>query len=233
MRPPVRGGAHPPTDDLIARLSDDLRPVRRLPSPARAFVLWLLLTAAILLGALALLGLRPELAPRLAGALGQEVVLLLAVGTVSGLLAFLAAIPGRESRPAVVAAVVAGLAVLAAAYAVGPPLPAGQSVAAGWRCGARTIAVALAPWLVLLAALRRGATLAPGRAGVLAAIAAFFVAAAVLRLVCPQDAREHLLLWHLGPVVLGLALSWLLGRSLLGRWQRPPDPPLGDAAGAP
>jgi hypothetical protein len=220
----TRGGAqHQPTGDLIARLSDDLRPVRRIPSPARAFVVWLVFAAAILLGALALLGLRPEVATHLAGALGPEVVLLLVVGTTSALLAFLAAIPGREPGAAIAAAAVACLAVLAAAYALGPSLPSEAALTAGWQCAARTIVVALAPWLLLLVALRRGATLVPARAGVLAAVAAFFVAAAVLRLVCPQDAREHLLLWHLGPVALGLMLSWLIGRSWLGRWRDAAD----------
>jgi hypothetical protein len=216
---PTHGGAHPPTDDLIARLSDGLHPVRRAPSPASAFALWLVLAAAVLIGALSVFGFRPEIAARLAAGLGPEVALLLAVGITSALLALLAAVPGREPRPVATAAAVGGLVLLAGVYALGPPLPSAQDVAAGWHCGARTVAIALAPWLVLLVAVRRGATLVPGRAGILAAVAAFFVTAAVLRMVCPQDARAHLLLFHLGPVVLGLIVSWLLGRRWLGSWR--------------
>ena len=45
-------------------------------------------------------------------------------------------------------------------------------------------------------------------------------AAAALQLVCPHDERWHLLVWHLGPVALGLVTSAALGAIWLSRWRR-------------
>jgi hypothetical protein len=212
-------GAPRSTDALIARLTADVVPVRRSWPPRARFALWLAVAAAALGAALALLGLRPDVGARLAGLLGPEIALLLAVGVADALLALLAAVPGREPSPALAAASLAGLVALAVLYGLEPAIAStGHRAADGWPCAVRTLAVAAVPWVVLLVAVRRGATLVPVRAGLLAAIGAYFVAAAALRLVCPLDAREHLLLWHLGPVLLGLVASLLVGRSWLARW---------------
>lgn len=216
----IEPDSHRPTAALIARLTAEVRPVRRSWPPSARFLGWLALELVVLGAALAVLGFRPGLAHDLGGVLGPEVALLLGLGLVNGLLALLAAVPGREPSPALAAASVIGLAGLAVVYACGPAIAqSGHRFGAGWPCAARTIAVAALPWLALLVVVRRGATLVPAQAGLLAASAAFFVSAAALRLVCPLDAREHLLVWHMGPVALGLVASLVIGRRWLARWR--------------
>ena len=131
----------------------------------------------------------------------------------SALLALLAAVPGREPERALpIGASVAMVAAIATLHASAPASPLGSAaVLEGWPCAARTLAVAAVPWVILLLAVRRGATIVPARAGLLAGAATLLVAAAVIRVVCPSDERWHLLVFHLGPVVLGIMASLAMG----------------------
>jgi hypothetical protein len=217
-------GRRVPTEALIARLASDLAPVSRRWPPRARLALWMSVLATVFVVAWLQLGVRPDLGSQLAGnAFGVEIALLLGVGIANAALALLASVPGRE--PALAAAVGSALATLGwvgVLYAGDPVMgaPTRQFVAMGWPCAARTIAVAAAPWLALLVAVRRGATLVPARAGLFAGFAAFLTAAAALRLSCPLDARDHLLVWHLGPVALGLGASFAIGYLWLARWRR-------------
>lgn len=214
----------PSTEDLIARLADEARPVRRIWSPSIRLAIWLGILGAILVAAVSMIGPRPDLAVKLGQiSFAGNIVVLLTVAVASAALALRAAVPGREPPIAASAGVIVlVLGVLAADYAnhVPSPVDGAPFVAMGWSCALATIVVAAVPLLVLLGAVRRGATFAPGFAGLLAGAAAFFAAAAALRLVCPLDERWHLLVWHLGPVALGLAASLGLGALWLSRWRR-------------
>jgi hypothetical protein len=70
----------------------------------------------------------------------------------------------------------------------------------------------------LLLAIRRGATLTPSLAGVLAGAASFSMAAVAMRVICSSDDRWHLLAWHLAPVALGVVLAGAIGARWLGGW---------------
>ena len=217
-------GRRAATEALIAELAGDLRPVRRAWSPRLRFAVWIAAQAAIVLAAAWILGLRPDVGEKIRQPEYAAVLALLFVtGAASALLALLAAVPGREPRRigALLAPGVA-MALLAAAFWDQPAVaePAAAFVSHGWPCAARAIAAALVPLVALLAAVARGATFAPGLAGVLAGAAGFLVSAAVLRLACPLDERWHLLVWHLFPVVAGLAASIALGAAWLSRWRR-------------
>lgn len=213
------------TAALIAALAAELPPVRRLWPPYARFALWLAVEACVVVAAVLAFGFRADIATRLAGAgFAAEVVLVAAVGVASALLALLAAVPGREPTPALAAGssvvVVAGLAFL---YASAPTVwydGGAQFVAMGWPCAVRTVAVAALPWLLLLIAVRRGATIVPGLAGLLSGSATFFIAAAAVRIACPSDERWHLVTFHLGPVALGAAASLVLGLAWLAGWRR-------------
>lgn len=221
--PPGTTGT-PDTDALIARLAAGARPVRRLRPPRERLLVWLALELAVLAAAALAFGTRPDLAAKLAQAsFAGEILLLLAVGLGSGTLALLAAVPGREpARAAVLGALAVVLLVLGASFAAEPTLGHGlhEWATIGWLCAVRTVAVAAVPWLALLLAARRGATLVPGLVGLLSAGAALLLAAITVRIACPLDERWHLLGFHLGPVVLGAALSAALGLAWLSRWRR-------------
>lgn len=215
---------HPATDELISRLAGEAHPVRRIRTPRTRFLLWLALQILVVAATGLALGLRPDAVSKLReAAFAAEIALLVTIGVVNAALALLAAIPGRE--PAVAAAlgslaVVLGALGVAYASEVAMGDTVRQFVAMGWPCAARTVAVAAVPWVVLLIAVRRGAPLVPGLAGVLAGIASFCIAAAELRLTCSLDARWHLLIWHLAPVAMGVSVSLAVGLYWLSRWRR-------------
>jgi len=216
----------PDTDTLIARLVAGAKPVRRLsPVPAR-LALWLAVQSALLIAAVLMLGLRPDLAAKLrALPFDSELVLLAVAGLASAVLALRAAVPGREPARALVAGAFAVVLIgIATGFAAEPSLgqALARTVAMGWPCAVKTLAVAALPWLVLMVAVRRGATLVPGLAGLLGGGATLCLAALAVRVTCPLDERWHLLGFHLGPVALGAALSLALGVAWLARWRRRP-----------
>ena len=94
-----------------------------------------------------------------------------------------------------------------------------QFIATGLGCATSTVGLAALPWCALLIAVRRGAPLAPARAGALLGAAAFFMAALLMRARCPLDERLHLLVWHALPVAGGTVLSAVVGLAWLRRWR--------------
>lgn len=82
--------------------------------------------------------------------------------------------------------------------------------------------LAALPWAVLLVGIRRGAPLAPMRAGLFAGAAAFSAATLLNRLWCASDEPLHLFVWHGLPLVMGPAVSAALGLAWLRRRDRAP-----------
>lgn len=206
-------------DRIVAALVADAAPVRRL-RPGRLFAFWLLVLAAVL--AAFLPRRRPDLAPALARpAFLADVLLLAGAGIAAAWLALRAALPDRPVHAAVDAVVLATGAVGIALFATGAPAPAAtltSFVAKGAVCAVLSLVMAALPWALLVAVERRGAPTRPLRAGLFAGAAALFAAAAGMRLGCAADDPVHLLVWHAGPVVLGVAGSAALGRAWLARW---------------
>jgi hypothetical protein len=208
--------------ETTQRLVDDLRPVRRLWSPGARTALWVALEALMLLYLLA---------TRARGDLGALLTMpgvlleLAAVVTASILLArlaFAAGVPGHAVHPGVrvvafACVALAGVHVLTLPFRTDLPLSA---FAAGAHCGAQTAVLAFVPWLVILVALRRAAPFRGALAGALAAGAAFLMAFAFQRLICPVDDMLHLLAWHGLPVVAAVLVSALVGALWLPRWRR-------------
>jgi len=209
--------------ELIERLVEDARPVAPLWSPAVRLALWLGLATVIFMLTVHA-GLRRDLGARLGDPLFcLELVTLLTGAVALAALAFRAAVPGREPGRREVG-VAAGLVALAAVLWLRLPMrtemPISEFVHVGSGCMARTVLLAAAPWAALLVALRRGAPLAPVTAALLAAGAAFVMAFAVMRLVCNLDELLHILVWHAGPILGGMAVSALIGVAWLSRWRR-------------
>ena len=213
MREHPGSPALPTSEQLINRLAGQLRPVRRLWPPSLRFVVIGLLQLVVLGVAGFALGIRDDVASMLHGdRLVVELASILALATACAVMALLIAIPGREpARRVAIGAM--GVAVLGLAISFAT-FPAGDStdfVGMGWPCAARTLAVAAVPWIVLVLAVRRGATLFPALAGMLTGTASLLFASASVRMSCPLDTAGHLLVWHLLPVILGVVASILVG----------------------
>lgn len=210
----------PPVHDaLVARLTADAHPVRRLWPPSVRLATWCGAVATVLAIA-AIAGLRQDLAT----AFGRpvyvlEIVLLVAAAASAATAALLVAIPGRDASPAPFTATL--LACLgAAAFALEPVAPGGTALA-GVRCAACIAMFGLLPWVALLFAVGRGAPLGGRAAGTYAGAAAVLIGAAAVRLACPIDGHLHLLAWHVTPAIAWIALFSLAGASWLVRRRAP------------
>jgi len=204
-------------DDLVA----DLRPVKRIWTPETNLGFWLAVELLVF-GLVASLALRMDVMGQLAHPLFLlELALLIAAGGLSAAMALLAAVPGREPSPGAVALALGLLAASLVCLHQEMPAAARTLASAPWgmSCALETIGIALVPWATLLFLARRGASLVPVVAGGLAGLAAFLLAAATMRVVCPVDNLWHLVIWHFSPVVIGLGLSSLIGVGLLRAWR--------------
>jgi hypothetical protein len=212
---------------LVDRLVADAGPVPQLwPWPLR-LALWSLLATTTFLGVALAAGL-PDLTARMWEPLfASEVGALLLAALWTAALALRASVPGREPSPvelALVVAIVGGAVTLGLMQTPAPRIDDATFVPEGLYCAGCVMAIATVPWLVLLAAIRRGAPLTVRLAGTLAGAAALLLACATTRIACPlSDERWHLLVWHILPVAPGAALSAILGSIWLPRWRQPRD----------
>jgi hypothetical protein len=211
------------TSRLIEGLAARANRVSPLWPPGRRVAAWLV-GCVIALGLVTAGGARPDLHQRLReSAYLVELGGILVLATLLAHRASLAAVPGREAgRLAGVACLVGGA--LVAGLAVLHPTDPGQSLetfmSAGVRCLGSTALMAIVPTGALLVAVRRGAPMAPVRAGALAGASGWMLAYLFARLTCPLDEVFHIWVWHLGPVLVAAACTAALGAIWLVRWKR-------------
>jgi len=207
--------------ELAKQLATDLRPVSRLYTPAVRTLGWMALPATLLV-CVAVTHLRADLSDRLrAPAFALEIGLLAAGAGLSTWLALRAAAPDRRPSGGALWLTISFVAAACVALLCGPgrPLPSGGGFAAvGVGCLEKTVALAALPWVLVVAALWRGAPVTPAAGGALAGAAAFLLANVAMRVVCPNDAPLHVLTWHLLPVGAASVLSGALGAVWFGRW---------------
>jgi len=190
------------TDDLIANLVDELRPVRRL-RPSQG--LWLIAAAIGLSVAVVLLslGLRPDLA---AGRLDPMFLMgsgsFLILGLAAAVTVVIMGRPqvGTDHRGwlwAAAMATVLPLAALITGIAAGPATALARSAPDhGLTCLLVGSALGLMPALLLVAWLRRGAPTSPERAGLVTGVAAGSFGIFAVSLYCPYNDIMHIGLWH-------------------------------------
>ena len=202
--------------DLVEELVADLRPVRRLWSPGTRWAAWMITSGVVMAAVPAFLGkgMTPDVTRRLhdvSTMLG--VVLALGAAFLLAYLAFCAAVPGRElprSGTVLLAAIATVGIVFVVPQGPDPRLALYGFTMEGLPCLLMTLVVGMMPWLSLLVAVGRGAPSHPRLAGGLGAAAAFLLPAAMLEAACPFVGRLHVLVWHVMPIVLLVALSALL-----------------------
>jgi hypothetical protein len=209
-------------DDLRARVTTDLRPVRPLLPPWQRALL--LVPAALLVWALApaVFGIRGDLGaigPVLAWG-GSLVQLAIAAVIIAG--ALREAVPGEQlPRPFATLLLACGFAATVllafATNAVSPePVPRSETWFAWWFCWEGAVRAG-APLVLLIAVLlARGLPMRPGLAGALSGMGAGTAVDGGWRLYCSYSNPTHVVLSHGGAVlaltVAGVAIAVTVGR---------------------
>lgn len=201
------------SEDLIARLVADARPVRRVPPPALSTLIWLVAVAAVVGAVVAWSGFRHDLPQRLASGVDLPQMILAGVtGVAAAFAAFQLALPDRDRR-----------------WGWLPVPPAlGWVATMGWGCVQESLTAGAAafvpgvsvPCLVFIVALslpltlcggflaRHAAGFRPGPVAALVGLSAACFAGIGLTLVHHLDAAATVLVWHglaVAAVTLGAA----------------------------
>jgi hypothetical protein len=205
---------------LVDSLLANFQPVRRLWPVKARLALWLILAGGMGAAA-ALLAPRPDLLMKM-----QSWSYLLELGTfacasiLAAGLALRSAIPGDEATRSEIFLIFM-VAVVGISFVLHEPIhaevPLNGFIRAGWLCMCCTYVLAAPSWLALLWAVRRGIPLAGATSGGLIGAAALLFTFSVTRLRCPVDDGLHILTWHVLPILVGTALSVLVGMALLPR----------------
>ncbi len=210
------------TGKLVGRLVADLAPVRPIARPAARLAAWLLISLPAAAAVTWLMGLRPDLADRLADPwfLAEEAAALLTV-LVAGYAALCAGLPDEPGWKLWAPWVALGLwlATLGrqcwdAWIALGP---AGLVLRQDAMCIPAIAVGALVPAVAIVALLHRGTIVRGGRACLLGALAAATLADFALRLYHPEDAAVTVIVWQLGSVALFSLVAARLARLVVGR----------------
>lgn len=205
------------TDRLIARLADDLVPVRRLARPGVRLARWLLISLPAVALVAWMFGLRPDLAARLADPgfmMAEGAAMLTAlVGTYAALCAGLPDEPGWKLwlplAPMALWLAVIGRQCLAVLVQVGPH---GLRVSSDMMCVPAIAIGGLVPALAIVTMLRRGGHFRTTHACLCGALGAAALGAAALRLYHPEDAAIMVLVWQLGSVAVLSLIAGAIGR---------------------
>ncbi len=208
------------TEDLIAELAGGLRPVRRLAPPGWRAALWLGFAGLVVAAAVALQGLRPDIAARLA--LPHEVMQLatsLAAGALAAVAAFHLALPDRSPRWALLPLPMLALWVASLGWGCMADVarigPRALVLGTSWGCLRFILGLGLPLLATLLWALRHAGPVRPVPVALLGALAAASLCSFGLSLFHHLDAAAMVLAWHGGAIALVVLIGWLVGRPAL------------------
>lgn len=213
------------TLDLIASLSSEAVPARKVRAPSYWAVRLLAVLMIYAIGCQFFLELRPDLLTQFARPFFVAEILLLAVLLAgSAIASVLAMYPDAYQKPRLLSlpyVVFGALAILLGFQLVMPQdvrmlTPEGPGVHA-MECAICIASVALIPSALIFALLRMGASVRQLQAGSFAVLTASSVGCLTLRLAEANDSIMHLVQWHYMPTLAFAALGALAGKWLL-RW---------------
>ncbi len=205
------------TQDFIAQLAADVRPVRRLPAPWQRALLWfgLVLPYAIVVALIHGAVLPAESTARFAVEQGAA----LATSFAATLAAFVTIVPGYNKRILLLPALPFALWIASVGYGCVQDWvqhgPEGLTIRPDWDCLQPAAILGLVPALALLLMLRKGAALQPRLTVAFAGLAVAGIANFGLQFFHARDASIMVLVWHLGGAVALAGIGSVLGRRLL------------------
>jgi hypothetical protein len=210
----------PPHDALILKLTAELAPIHRLPSPPRRAFIWLALVAALAF-ALAAIADRPAIAARLAAAPDMWLSLTGSALTMAlaALAAFELSLPDRSERwallplPAALLWLGASGAGCLRTWLVPGVHPADLNDTKD--CISFIVALSVPLSALLFVMLRRGHTLRPGLTATVAGFASAAAAATLLVFFHPYDASATDVVVHVVAVALVIGANQAFGGRML------------------
>lgn len=202
------------TDDLITRLSQGLRPVRRVMPPVRAALAWLALAALVIGVAVAWSGFRHDLAERLM--LMEEQINLgaaLATGIAAAFAAFQLAMPDRSARWALLPLPFAAMWISGLGWGCLRDMQEAGGLVLGTSFGCMRFIIGFGVPLTaaMLWMTRHAAWIRPAPVAATGGLAAAAIASVGLSLVHHLDAAAMILIWHGCSVALVCVLAWVWG----------------------
>jgi hypothetical protein len=207
------------TEDMIARLAGDLRPVRRLPSPPVLLALWTLLSVAIIALAVAVFGTREVLERPMSTFDTLHVVSAALTALLAGLAAFELSLPDRDRRwswlpvPAILLWVgTMGVGCVGELVQLGLD---GIRFHVSWSCVRFIIGFGLPMAGLMLWLTRHAAWIRPGPVAAFGALSAAAFASIGLTLVHPTFGPLMVLAWHGVAVLAVTGLAALAGPRLV------------------
>jgi len=210
------------TEELIAELSQNSTPVRRLANPWKRFGCWFAITAGFLLTTTVLsMGIRPDIMSRVQDPVFiLELTLVTAFAASAGAACLWLAVPGGDhvwARRLPWALFVLLLGYWGWQLASLPMAAILEYRQVFTECVVELLLLTLVPGILLFFMMRRAATTHYFLAGSLGALAVAGFSYLCLRLAEPTDDLMHLLLWHFIPTLLVGLMGVLAGRLFL-RW---------------
>lgn len=213
------------TVDLIAHLSAEATPARKVIAPQYWAVHLLAVLAIYAAGCQFFLGVRSDLMAQFSRPLFTvEIALLLALLLSSAIASVLAMYPDAYQKPQFLKLPYGVFATLVGVmgfqmlmpHDARMVMPQGAGVHA-MECAICIASVALIPSALIFTLLRKGATVRQLQAGSFAVLAASSIGGLTIRLAEANDSIFHLVQWHYIPTLLFAALGALAGKWLL-RW---------------
>ncbi|RME62002.1 MAG: DUF1109 domain-containing protein [Candidatus Dadabacteria bacterium] len=205
--------------ELIDKLVEDLKPTKKVFSPARAGVKWALIALLCLLAGLSFTGIRENLSEVLSSPfLLLETVLLILFAIFASAWAFTLSVPGAEKKincilPALtISTFLILLGLRAYLYGINWKT---VSPSFGFGCTASVVLFGVVPAFILFAIIKRSAPVKPGLAGAVALLAGFSIGVIGIQFSCHQTDPMHILVWHLLPVLFVGLVGVKLGKKFL------------------
>lgn len=210
--------SEPTLDSVVARLSADLRPVRRLPAPPFRAAAWIGLAALMALGLSCFCDL-PALRHRLAAApdMWLAVVGSTATAVLAALAAFELSVPGRKARWALLPVPTLLLWIWASGlgclrtWGAPNPSPLGPVSEAG-HCLTHILMMSVPLMALMMVMVRRACPLRPNITALVSGLAIAAASATLLNFDHPYDASATDLLAHLVAVLLVIGANQLIAR---------------------
>ncbi len=203
------------TEDFISKLTEDVSPVKRLPSLLKRSANWVLFTFVTLVAGITVVGIRSDIEVAFYNQyFFFQFLLLVALAIGSAISALSINTPG-EIRKSVYLIPCATLMVWGFTLIVSAVTAKTTNTQLDMSCFVDITLLGMLPGVFLFYMLRKGFPLKIGLSSILGALSVAAVGALGTHFICPNDEAFHVLLTHFVPVVFLSFVGFGIGRKIL------------------